>query len=69
MNRSMNPLRSKLEQNLGWAVLLALVAGCLFVLRPFVSALLWAVVLSLRVGRSTGGCSGCSATGAPWRPS
>ena len=42
----MNPLRSKLEQTLGWAVLLALVAGCLIVLRPFVSALLWAVVLS-----------------------
>jgi predicted PurR-regulated permease PerM len=42
----MNRLRSKLEQNLGWAVLLALAAGCLLVLRPFVSALLWAVVLS-----------------------
>ena len=42
----MNPLRSKLEQTLGWAVLLALVAGCLIVLRPFVSALLWALVLS-----------------------
>ena len=46
LNRTMNPLRSKLEQTLGWAVLLALVAGCLIVLRPFVSALLWAVVLS-----------------------
>ncbi len=46
MNRPMSPLRSKLEQTLGWAVLLALVAGCLIVLRPFVSALLWAVVLS-----------------------
>jgi predicted PurR-regulated permease PerM len=42
----MNKLRSKLEQNLGWAVLLALAFGCLVVLRPFVSALLWAVVLS-----------------------
>ena len=42
----MNKLRSKLEQNLGWAVLLALAVGCLVVLRPFVSALLWAVVLS-----------------------
>ncbi len=41
----MNPLRSKLEQNLGWIVLLALLLGCLLVLRPFVSALLWAVVL------------------------
>ncbi|HOX55321.1 MAG TPA: AI-2E family transporter [Candidatus Paceibacterota bacterium] len=41
----MNKLRSKLEQNLGWAVLLALAVGCLVVLRPFASALLWAVVL------------------------
>jgi len=41
----MNQLRSKLEQNLGWIALLALLAGCLLVLRPFVSALLWAVVL------------------------
>jgi predicted PurR-regulated permease PerM len=41
----MNPLRPKLEQSLGWIVLLALLAGCLLVLRPFVSALLWAVVL------------------------
>jgi predicted PurR-regulated permease PerM len=43
----MNRLRSKLEQNLGWAFLLGLAAGCLVVLRPFVSALLWAVVLSV----------------------
>jgi len=42
----MNRLRSQLEQNLGWAVLLALGIGCLVVLRPFASALLWAVVLS-----------------------
>ncbi len=42
----MNRLRSKLEENLGWAILLALAIGCLVVLRPFVSALLWAVVLS-----------------------
>ncbi len=41
----MNRLRSRLEQNLGWAVLLALAVGCLVVMRPFVSALLWAVVL------------------------
>jgi len=41
----MNQLRSKLEQNLGWIALLALSLGCLLVLRPFVSALLWAVVL------------------------
>jgi predicted PurR-regulated permease PerM len=42
----MTRLRSQLERFLGWAVLFALAVGCLFVLRPFVSALLWAVVLS-----------------------
>jgi len=36
---------SKLEQNLGWIIVLVLLGGCLLVLRPFVSALLWAVVL------------------------
>ena len=41
----MNKLQSKLEQNLGWALLLVLLAGCLLVLRPFTSALLWAVIL------------------------
>lgn len=45
----MSPLRSKLEQTLGWAVLLVLVVGCLMVLRPFASALLWAVVLSFSI--------------------
>src|SRR5947209_59239 len=35
----------KLERVLGWSVVLLLLAGCLLVLRPFVSALLWAVVL------------------------
>src|SRR5271170_626950 len=35
----------KIERNLGWAVVLLLLVGCLLVLRPFVSALLWAVVL------------------------
>jgi predicted PurR-regulated permease PerM len=43
----MNRLRPKLEQNLGWAALLALAAGCLVVLHPSISALLWAVVLSV----------------------
>jgi predicted PurR-regulated permease PerM len=42
----MNPLRTRLEQNLGWAVLLLLFVGCLLVMLPFVSALLWATVLS-----------------------
>ncbi len=41
----MDHLRSKLEQGLGWVVLVILLGGCLVVLRPFVSALLWAVVL------------------------
>jgi predicted PurR-regulated permease PerM len=41
----MNKLRSRLERNIGGIVLLILLVGCLFVLRPFVSALLWAVVL------------------------
>ena len=40
-----NDSRSKLEHNLGWAVLILLLLGCLLVLRPFVSALLWAIVL------------------------
>jgi predicted PurR-regulated permease PerM len=42
----MNELRPKLEQNLGWIILALLLGGCLLVLLPFVSALLWAVVLS-----------------------
>src|SRR5262249_27357119 len=37
--------RSQLDQNLGWIILALLLAGCLIVLRPFVSALLWATVL------------------------
>lgn len=41
----MNLLRSRLEENLGVIVLLVLLAGCLLVLRPFMSALLWAVIL------------------------
>jgi len=41
----MTPLRSKLEQNLGWIILALLLAGCLRVLLPFATALLWAVVL------------------------
>jgi len=42
----MTPPRAKLEQNLGWIVLALLLGGCLLVLLPFVSALLWALVLS-----------------------
>jgi predicted PurR-regulated permease PerM len=42
----MNELRSKLEQNLGWLLLAFLLGGCLLVMRPFISTLLWAAVLS-----------------------
>jgi len=41
----MDKPQSKLERNLGVLVLLFLLAGCLVVLWPFMSALLWAVVL------------------------
>ena len=41
----MTTLTTKLEQNLGWIVLVLLLGGCLLVLRPFMSALLWAAVL------------------------
>src|SRR5258705_4283951 len=47
--RSMTPLRPKLEQSLGWIVLAILLVCCLLVLLPFVSALLWAVVLSFSI--------------------
>jgi predicted PurR-regulated permease PerM len=43
----MTKLENKLERNLGWAVLILLLLGCLLVLRPFVSALLWAIVLCI----------------------
>src|SRR5205809_520749 len=42
----MTAVRSKLEQNLGWIILALLLGGCLLVVLPFLSALLWAVVLS-----------------------
>jgi predicted PurR-regulated permease PerM len=40
------PLRSKLEQKLGWIILAIVLGGCLLVLLPFASSLLWAVVLT-----------------------
>ena len=40
----MNGPRTKLEQNLGRIILALLLIGCLLVLLPFVSVLLWAVV-------------------------
>jgi predicted PurR-regulated permease PerM len=46
MNTTQTEIKpARLEQSLGWFVLLLLFAGCLLVLRPFASALLWAVVL------------------------
>ncbi len=39
------PSRLGPEQVVGWSVLVLLLLGCLFVLRPFISALLWAIVL------------------------
>jgi predicted PurR-regulated permease PerM len=41
----MTPLTKKLEENLGWVVVVLLLGGCLLVLRPFLSAVLWAAVL------------------------
>jgi predicted PurR-regulated permease PerM len=41
------PVRSKLEQSLGWIVLVLLLLGCVWLLLPFVSALLWGTVLSV----------------------
>ena len=43
----MNAPTSKLEQKLGWAVLILLLGGCLLVLLPFIPALLWALVLCI----------------------
>ncbi len=38
--------RTRLDRSLAWGIPLALLVGCIFVLRPFISPLLWAVVLS-----------------------
>jgi len=43
----MTTLRPKLEQQLGWIILALLLGGCLWVMLPFVSALLWGTVLSV----------------------
>jgi len=43
----MTKSNSSLERKIGVAVLLLLLLGCLLVMLPFVSALLWAVVLSI----------------------
>ncbi|MBN2506891.1 MAG: AI-2E family transporter [Verrucomicrobia bacterium] len=41
----MKPLRTQLEQSLGWITLALLLGGCVAVLLPFGSSILWAVVL------------------------
>ncbi len=41
----MSAVRTRLEQNLGWFILILLAAGCALVMLPFVSSFLWAVVL------------------------
>jgi len=42
----------KPERIIGWVVLFILLTGCLMVLRPFVSALLWAVILCVSTWRA-----------------
>jgi predicted PurR-regulated permease PerM len=45
----MTATRSTLERNLAWAILAILLGGCLLVLLPFVSAAIWAAVLSFSI--------------------
>src|SRR5262245_58504848 len=45
MNSPAPRLRTRFEETMGWVLLLVLLLGCLVILRPFFSALLWAVVL------------------------
>lgn len=45
----MNPFRQDLERYLIWIALALLLAGCVWVILPFVTALLWASVLSFCV--------------------
>jgi predicted PurR-regulated permease PerM len=40
-----NAFRSKLEENLGWFILIVLAVACLLVVWPFVSVFLWAAIL------------------------
>ena len=66
----MSALQSKLEQNLAGGILALMFVGCLVVLWPFSTALLWAAVLSFstwplygRVLKLVGGRRpGCSFT-------
>lgn len=45
----MNDTRSQVERKLGWVTLALLAGGCLLVMRPFLSALLWAGILSYSI--------------------
>lgn len=45
----MERLRSKLEQNMAGIALALLALGCLWIMLPFVTAMLWATVLSIAV--------------------
>ena len=42
----MTSLRTGLEQKLGWIILALVLCGCLLILLPFASALLWAIILT-----------------------
>ncbi len=59
----MSGVRIKIEPHLGQGLLALLLLGCLVILWPFVTALLWATVLSFclwpfygRLTRPVGGC-------------
>jgi len=63
------PLRAKIEQQIGWIILALLLGGCLLVMLPFVSVLLWGTVLSvsswplyLRLVKGLGGRRNLAAT-------
>ncbi|MBK9140168.1 MAG: AI-2E family transporter [Verrucomicrobia bacterium] len=43
----MNERRTKVEQSLGWIILALLLGGCLLVMLPFATALVWGTVLSV----------------------
>ncbi len=43
----MNPATRRIEQVIGVSILLLIALGCVYVLRPFLPALLWATILSI----------------------
>ena len=46
MDERPRTVRSRIEPFLGWLALLVLLIGCVVVLRPFLTSLMWAIVLS-----------------------